>query len=230
MVEIKSKILVVDDEAPIRKMLKVIIEAGGYKFEPSEKGTEAVRLASSLKPDLIILDLGLPDIDGLEVIPQIRQWANMPIIVVSARDEDDTIAKALDLGADDYVTKPFSTEILLARIRANLRKSAREESGTPKIGNGGIYMDLIRHEVTLDGKAVKLSPKEYDLLKYFLNNIGKMLTHRQILKDVWGPAQADDSQYLRVYTGQLRKKIETDLDNPKYILTEPGIGYRMEKI
>lgn len=227
---IKSKILVVDDEPQIRKMLKVILETDGYKFEPAENGGETIRLTSSLKPDLVILDLGLPDMDGLEIIPQLREFTSTPIVVLSARDQDETVAKALDLGADDYITKPFSADILLARLRANLRKAAREESGDANIKNGNINMDLIRHEVKVGDEIADLSPKEYELLKYFMNNIGKMLTQKQILKEVWGPAHGDDAQYLRVYTGQLRQKIEPEPENPTYIITEPGIGYRMEKV
>ncbi len=230
MGDIKSKILVVDDEPQIRKMLKVILEAEGYRFEPCEDGIQALKIANSIKPDLILLDLGLPGMDGTEVISQIRGWSNVPIIVVSARDQEEMIVKSLDLGADDYVTKPFSTELLLARIRANLRKKMKEDFGTSVLANGGIEMDLVKHEITIDGKVTGFSPKEYDLLKYFMSNLGKMLTHNQILKEVWGPAHTENSQYLRVYTGQIRQKIEKDLDNPVYIITEPGIGYRMEKI
>jgi two-component system KDP operon response regulator KdpE len=230
MPDIKSKILVIDDEPQIRKMLKVILEADNYKFEPAEKGEEGIRLTSSLKPDLIILDLGLPDIDGLDIIPQIREFTNTPIVVLSARDQDETVAEALDIGADDYITKPFSADVLLARLRANLRKAAREESGSANINNGYIEMDLLKHEVKVGGEVVSLSPKEYDLLKYFINNMGKMLTQKQILKEVWGPAHGEDSQYLRVYIGQLRQKIEPNPEKPTYIITEPGIGYRMDKI
>jgi two-component system KDP operon response regulator KdpE len=151
-------------------------------------------------------------------------------VVLSARDQDETVAEALDIGADDYITKPFSADVLLARLRANLRKAAREESGSANINNGYIEMDLLKHEVKVGGEVVSLSPKEYDLLKYFINNMGKMLTQKQILKEVWGPAHGEDSQYLRVYIGQLRQKIEPNPEKPTYIITEPGIGYRMDKI
>ena len=225
----KTKILAVDDDAQIRKMLQVILEAEGYKFEPAKNANEAIRLASSLNPNLIILDLGLPDMDGLDVLTQIRQNSNIPVIILSARDQDESVSKALNLGADDYVVKPFSTDVFLARINANIRKNINNEVGDVKLENGKIVMDLMRHEVKISGQKVSLSPKEYSLLEYLMKNISKMLTYKQILKEVWGPAHAEDTQYLRVYTGQLRQKIEKDPENPEYIITEQGIGYRMEK-
>lgn len=225
----KNKILIIDDEPQIRKFLKITLESDGYKPEEAENGSQGVRMASSIKPDLVLLDLGLPDMDGTEVIPQIREWSQVPIIIVSVRDQDSQIVECLDLGADDYITKPFSADILLARVRAALRKAATEEAGTPEIENGGIRVDLVKHEATLDGEVVSLSPKEYDLLRYFIVNKGKMLTHSQILKEVWGAAHGEDTQYLRVYVGQLRDKIH-DSKTQMYITTEPGIGYRMENL
>ncbi|MCA1934889.1 MAG: response regulator transcription factor, partial [Asticcacaulis sp.] len=168
------------------------------------------------------------DIDGKEVIQTIRQWSNVPIIVLTARSEDMDAAPALNLGADDYVTKPFSAEVLLARINANLRKSVVREVGEPDVVNGPIRMDLVRHEVFIDEKKVPFTPKEYDLLRFFLVNRGRMLTHKQILKEVWGPAHVDDTQYLRVYIGQVREKLETKPGLSKSIVSESGIGYRME--
>lgn len=223
----KSVILVVDDEPPLRKMLTVTLEGRDYKVVEADGGKAGVRLAASAKPDLVLLDLGLPDIDGKEVIKSIREWSQIPIIVCSVRSHDDEIVAALDLGADDYVTKPFNPDVLLARIYANLRKSATQEAGEPDIVNGGIRMDLVRHEAFLDGEKLALTPKEYNLLRYFIVHRGKMLTHKQILRDVWGPAHSDDMQYLRVYVSQLREKIEKD-GLSTYILTEPGVGYRME--
>ena len=228
MPDIKNFILIVDDEPQIRKLLRITLEGAGCKTEECDNGKEGVRLSASLKPDLILLDLGLPDIDGKEVIAQVREWSQVPIIVLSVRDEDAEIATALNMGADDYVTKPFNHEVLLARINANLRKAATQEAGEPELQNGRIRMDLVRHEVFLDGEKTSFTPKEYELLRYLMANRGKMLTHKQILKDVWGPAHAEDMQYLRVYISQLREKIEADPSEPEYIVTEPGIGYRME--
>ncbi|WP_417461293.1 response regulator [Kordiimonas sp.] len=226
----KSTILVVDDEPQIRKLLKISLEANGLKAEAAEKGAEAIRLTASLKPDLILLDLGLPDMDGKEVIAQVREWSQVPIIVCSVRDADKEMIEAFTLGADDYVTKPFNPDVLLARITANLRKAATQEAGEPTLENGRISMDLVRHEVKVDGARVDFTPKEYDLLRYFLVHRGKMLTHRQILHEVWGPAHGDDMQYLRVYVSQVREKVEPNPASPDYIITESGIGYRMETV
>jgi two-component system KDP operon response regulator KdpE len=225
----KNTILIIDDEPQIRKFLKITLNSDGYKTEEAENGAQGIRMTSSIKPDLILLDLGMPDMDGTDVIPQIREWTQVPIIIVSVRDQDSEIVKCLDLGADDYITKPFSADILLARIRSALRKAAKEEAGTPVIENGSIKIDLVKHEVTLDDKVISLSPKEYELLRYFIVNKGKMLTHTQILKVVWGPAHVEDTQYLRVYVGQLREKIKDNVTQ-MYICTEPGIGYRMENL
>jgi len=224
----KNTILIVDDEPQIRKLLKITLENEDYRTEECENGKEAVRLAAALKPELMLLDLGLPDIDGKEVIEGVREWSQLPIIVCSVRDADKEIVDALGRGADDYVTKPFNPDVLLARIEANLRKAATQEAGEPDLENGYIRMDLVRHEVFLDGEKVVFTPKEYELLRYLMLNRGKMITHKQLLKDVWGPAHGEDMQYLRVYISQLREKIEQDAKAPSYIVTEPGIGYRME--
>jgi two-component system KDP operon response regulator KdpE len=228
MHEKKTTILIVDDESQIRKMLNIYLDAAEFKVEEAETGKQAIRLSTSIKPDLILLDLGLPDIDGKEVINSVRQWAQTPIVVLSVRADDEEIVAALDLGADDYVIKPFSAEVLLSRIKANLRKGAIKEAGEPQLVNGDLRMDLVRHEVFLKDEKVALTPKEYDLLRYFIINRGKMLTHRQLLREVWGPAHSDDMQYLRVYIGQIREKLEENAASPKLIITEPGIGYRME--
>ncbi|MCI5049920.1 MAG: response regulator transcription factor [Rickettsiales bacterium] len=230
MSDIKNTVLIVDDEPQIRKMLKITLEGMSYKTEECDNGKEGVRLCASVKPDLVLLDLGLPDMDGKEVIEQVREWSQVPIIVLSVRDDDEEIAKALNLGADDYVTKPFNHEVLLARINANLRKAVTKEAGESVLENGKIKMDLVRHEVFLDDEKTSFTPKEYELLRYLMTHRGKMLTHKQILKDVWGPAHGDDMQYLRVYIGQIREKIEKDSSAPDYIVTEPGIGYRMETV
>ncbi|NVJ97892.1 MAG: response regulator transcription factor [Alphaproteobacteria bacterium] len=224
----KNVVLVVDDEPQIRKLHSITLEAHDMKPEEAEKGGEAIRLAVSLKPDLILLDLGLPDMDGKDVIAQIREWSQVPIIVCSVRDSDKEMIEAFDLGADDYVTKPFNPDVLIARVTANLRKAAAQEAGEPELVNGRITMDLVRHEVKIDGERVDFTPKEYDLLRYFMVHRGKMLTHRQILHEVWGAAHGSDTQYLRVYISQVREKVEPDPSSPDYIVTEPGIGYRME--
>lgn len=230
MQEKKSTILVVEDDMQIRKMLGIVLDTGGYKSEECDTGKAGIRLAASIKPDLLLLDLGLPDIDGKEVIGNVREWSQLPIIVLSVRNADAEIATALNLGADDYVTKPFSAEVLLARINANLRKAMVKEAGAPELVNGPLHMNLISHEVTLDGAKVAFTPKEYDLLRYLLLNSGKMLTHRQILKDIWGDGYADNTQYLRVFIGQVREKLETVPALASVIVTVPGIGYRMEQL
>ena len=225
----KNTILIVDDEPQIRKMLNIYLEASDYKIEESETGKQAVRLCAALKPDLVLLDLGLPDMDGKEVITQLREWSQVPIIVLTVRTDDEEVVAALKTGADDYIVKPFNADVLLARIEANLRKSAVKEAGEPELSNGHIRIDLVRHEVHIHGKKVPFTPKEYELLRFFIVNRGKMLTHKHILKEVWGPAHAEDTQYLRVYVGQLREKIEGPGDK-KLIITEPGVGYRMESL
>lgn len=230
MINKKNTILIVDDEPQIRRLLHITLKDEGYKTEACENGMQASRMSASIKPDLIILDLGLPDMDGKDVITMIREWSQIPIIVCSVRNGDDEIVEALGRGADDYVTKPFNADVLIARIKANLRKSATQEAGQPDLQNGRIRMDLVRHEVFLDDKPATFTPKEYALLRYLMVNRGKMVTHKQLLKDVWGPAHGDDMQYLRVYISQLREKIEPDPKRPIYVVTEPGIGYRMEVI
>lgn len=224
----KSTILVVDDEMQIRKMLNIFLDASDFKIEESESGKQAIRMSASVKPDLILLDLGLPDIDGKEVIKEIRQWSQVPIVVLSVRAVDDEVVAALDAGADDYVIKPFNADVLVARIKANLRKAIVRDGGEPELTNGTIRMDLIRHEVFRDGEKVALTPKEYELLRYFMVNRGRMLTHKQILNEVWGAAHSEDTQYLRVYVGQVREKLEANPSVPQMIITEPGVGYRME--
>lgn len=230
MLQKKSTILVIEDELPIRKVIAISLESAGYKMVECDNGKEGIRLCVSIKPDLILLDLGLPDIDGQEVITNIRQWTQTPIIVCSVRNSDEEIIQALRAGADDYVTKPFNSEVLMARIFTNLRKAATQETGEPELTNGALRMDLIRHEVFLNGKKTLFTPKEYELLRYLLIHRGKMLTHRQILKEVWGDSHTEDMQYLRVYISQLRDKIEEVPSEPRYIVTEPGIGYRMEMV
>lgn len=230
MLEKKNTILIVDDELQIRKMLNIFLEASDFNIEESNSGKQAVRMSTSVKPDLILLDLGLPDMDGKEVIAQIRQWSQIPIVVLSVRSEDNEIVSALDAGADDYIIKPFNADVLIARIKANLRKSIVKKGGEPQLVNGDVRMDLVRHEAFLNNERIALTPKEYELLRYFMINRGRMLTHKQILNEIWGPAHGEQTQYLRVYVGQVRGKLEQDSANPKLIVTEPGVGYRMEVV
>ncbi len=230
MRETKSTILVVDDDPQMRKMLLTVLADESYKTIECETGKSATRLSVSAKPDLVLLDLNLPDMDGKDVVKALREWCQAPIIVVSSRSADEDMIELLGLGADDYVVKPFNFDLLLARIAAHLRKSAVREAGEPELKNGPLRMDLVRHEVFLQDKKVNFTPKEYALLKYFLVNRGKMLTHKDILHEVWGQAHSGDTQYLRTFIGQIREKIEQDPSNPTLILTEPGIGYRMETI
>ncbi len=226
--ETKHTVLIVDDDPQIRKMLTTILDSEGFKVVDCENGKTATRLSASVKPDIVLLDLNLPDMDGKEVVKTLRQWSQAPIIVVSGRSADADMIELLTLGADDYVVKPFNFDLLLARIGAHLRKAAVREAGDPELVNGDIRMDLVRHEVYLRGEKVSFTPKEYSLLRYFMVNRGKMLTHKDILHEVWGKAHAGDTQYLRTFIGQIRDKIEKDPANPSIILTEPGIGYRME--
>lgn len=226
----KNTILVVDDEPQIHKMLGILLDAEDYKVAESTSGKQAIRMCASVKPDLMLLDLGLPDMDGKDVITAVRDWSQVPIIILSVSSSDDEISAALNLGANDYVTKPFNVGVLMARINAALRSSAVQETGEPELRNGPLRMDLVRHEVFLNDTLRAFTPKEYDLLRHFMVNRGKMLTHKEILKKVWGAAHAEDTTYLRVYIGQIREKIEPNPAAPVFITTEPGIGYRMEVI
>jgi two-component system KDP operon response regulator KdpE len=222
-----AKILVIDDEPQIRRYLRVSLEAHGFGIVEAATGQEGLRLAALEKPDLIVLDLGLPDMDGQSVIARLREWSALPVVVLSVRaDEADKIA-ALDAGADDYVTKPFGTGELLARIRAALRHTVGAAAGMPVFTTGDLKVDLEKRQVFLKGEPVKLSPKEYDLLKLLVQHAGKVLTHQFILRQVWGAAHESDVQYLRVFARQLRQKIEVDPARPLLLLTEPGVGYRL---
>lgn len=228
MHEKKTTILVVDDEPQILKMLGILLEEENFKIVESASGKQAIRMCVSIKPDLILLDLGLPDMDGKNVITAIREWSQVPIIVLSVRSSDEEITATLNMGANDYVIKPFNVDVLLARINASLRTAAVHETGEPELCNGALRMNLVRHEVFLRDELIAFTPKEYDLLRHFMVNRGKMLTHREILKKVWGAAHGDDTNYLRVYIGQIREKIEENPTIPVLITTETGIGYRME--
>jgi two-component system KDP operon response regulator KdpE len=220
------RVLVVDDETQIRRFLKISLEAHGYHVYETASGQEAVEKAAMLRPDLILLDLGLPDQDGLTVLQQLREWTATPVIVLSVRDADRDKIAALDAGADDYLTKPFSAEELMARMRV-AQRHAQTEAAPTIFTSGDVEVDLARRLVMRSGQPVKLTPTEYALLRLLVQHAGKVLTHRQILKAVWGPAYVDETHYLRVYFAQLRQKLEVDPKRPQIILTEPGVGYRL---
>jgi two-component system KDP operon response regulator KdpE len=222
-----ARVLVVDDEAAILRFLKPALEANGYEIAVAGTVAEATRLIAAAAPDIVVLDLGLPDGDGKDVIRNVRAWSNVPIVVLSARDREAEKIEALDLGADDYVNKPFGVGELLARMRTAMRHHMRSKDENPVVAVADLEIDSIRHRITRGGAEIKLTPKEFELLSFLARHAGKVLTHRQILTAVWGPAHAADTQYLRVYVGQLRQKIEAKPDDPRVIMTEPGIGYRV---
>lgn len=220
-------ILVIDDEPQILRALRTILTAKQFRVSVASRGDEGLALAAAQPPDLIILDLSLPDISGFEVCEQLRQWTQVPIIVLSVRDSEHDKVLALDKGADDYLTKPFGIEELLARIRVALKHSAQAlGSSRPIIKAGQITIDLAGHIVTRGDEEIKLTATEFKLLAYLAANADRVLTHQAILNHVWGSADMDHTEYLRVYVGQLRKKLEDNPDQPRYLLTEPGVGYR----
>lgn len=224
----KNTILVVDSEPQTFKILDIVLDKDDFEVVKCLSGRQAISLCVSTRPDMILLDLDMPDMKGRDIIAAIREWSTTPVIIVSADQTNDDVINGLNMGADDYVTKPFNADVLRARINASLRKSAVHENGEPELSNGPLRMDLVRHEVFLDDALISFTPKEYNLLRYFFTHCGKMLSHREILKEVWGAAHGDDTQYLRVFIGQIREKIEKDPSTPKIITTELGIGYRME--
>ncbi len=220
-------ILVIDDEPQILRAIRTILTEKQFKVTTASRGEEGLTLAAANKPDVVILDLGLPDMDGVEVCSRLREWTQCPIIVLSVRDSERDKVAALDAGADDYLTKPFGVEELLARVRVALRHSTQPLGTQSKVVKAGqLVIDLAFHIVKRGGEEVKLTGTEYKLLSYIAGNHGRVLTHQSILTNVWGPADSDHTEYLRVYMRQLRKKLEEDPERPQYILTEPGIGYR----
>jgi two-component system KDP operon response regulator KdpE len=219
-------VLVIDDEIQIRRLLQITLEAAGYKATLAASGGEGIQQAAMARPEIIILDLGLGDIDGIEVLKKIREWSTIPILVLSVRSSEQDIVAALDAGADDYLTKPFRSGELLARVRSAHRHHQSTDKGTV-FQTGQLVVDLTSRVVRKNDEIVKLTPTEYSLLSLFVRNAGRVLTHRYILEQVWGPTFQDESQYSRVYVGQLRKKLEEDPSNPKLLLTESGIGYRL---
>jgi two-component system KDP operon response regulator KdpE len=220
------RVLVVDDEVQIRRFLRIALEANGYRVYEASNGRDAIQEAARLRPDLVILDMGLPDMEGLEVLKRLREWLPTPVIILSVRDADRDKVAALDAGADDYLTKPFSLEELMARMRT-AQRHARPGPQSLEFRSGDVRVDLARRQVTKNDEAVRLTPTEYALLRLLIQHAGKVLTHKQILKEVWGPDYADETHYLRVYFAQLRQKLENDPALPRLILTEPGVGYRL---
>ena len=222
---ISGTILIIDDEVQIRRLLEITLSANGFKIAEASTGKEGLALAASVNPVLIILDLGLPDMDGLEVIKKLREWYENPVIILSVRNTEEDIIKALDNGANDYLTKPFRTGELLARIRAAIRQG-KDSSDSPCLTFGSLTVDIANHMVRKNNEIIKLTSTEYSLLALLAKNEGRVLTHQYILKEVWGMGYIEQTQYLRVFIAQLRKKIEDDPAKPKLLITESGIGYR----
>jgi two-component system, OmpR family, KDP operon response regulator KdpE len=222
-------ILLIEDEAQMRRFLRVSLTSNGYHLFEADTAQDGLAQAAARNPDLVLLDLGLPDQDGLTVTQRIREWTQTPIIVISARGRESDKIQALDAGADDYVTKPFGIGELLARIRVALRHKATAATGAPEFIAGDLRVDLARRQVVVRGSEVHLTPIEYKLLTTLITHAGRVVTHRQLLREVWGPNSSDQTHYLRVYMGQLRHKLEVTPGRPEYLLTEPGVGYRLRE-
>jgi len=226
----KGLVLLVEDEIQMRRFLKVALESDGYRFVEAGTAGEGLSQAATRNPAVVLLDLGLPDMDGLEFIRRVREWSQVPIIVISAREQESVKVRALDAGADDYLTKPFGVGELLARVRVAIRHAEIQESGREEsvFAAGDLRVDFPRRQVFLGTTEVHLTPLEYKLLLVLVRNAGKVVTHRQLLKEVWGPSNVEHTQYLRVYMTQLRHKLESDPARPRYLLNEPGVGYRFK--
>jgi two-component system KDP operon response regulator KdpE len=222
----KPLALVIDDELQIRRLLRVCLEANGYRVAEAATGQEGLVEAAQRRPDVLILDLGLPDLDGVTVLKRLREWSRTPVVVLSVRDREEEKVAALDNGADDYVTKPFSTGELLARLRVAQRHSTPAAESTA-FRSGQLEVDLAARVVRAGGKEVKLTATEYSLLRLFVQHAGKVLTHQQILREVWGPNYVEQTHYLRVYMAHLREKLEANPAQPELLITEPGVGYRL---
>jgi two-component system KDP operon response regulator KdpE len=228
MMSDKGMILLIEDEPQMRRFLRVSLQSSGYVLTEASAGNDGITQAATRNPDVILLDLGLPDIDGLEVLSKIREWSQTPVIVLSAREQEQDKIKALDSGADDYLTKPFNSGELLARIRVAMRhRMLREGKPEPVFALDTLRVDLAARRVFLKDTEIHLTPIEYRLLAYLVKNAGKVVTHKQLLREVWGPAYSDQSHYVRVYMGMLRHKLEDDPSRPRFFLNEPGVGYRL---
>jgi len=223
---IRPNVLVIDDELQIRRLLRVCLEGNGYRVLEAATGQEGITQAAQHPPDVVLLDLGLPDLDGVTVLKRLREWSRVPVVVLSVRDREEDKIAALDNGADDYVTKPFSTGELLARLRV-AQRHALPSGESPVFHSGDLEVNFTDRTVKLRGRDVKLTATEYSLLRLFVQHAGKVLTHGQILKEVWGPGYVEQTHYLRVYVAHLREKLEGDPAKPKLITTEPGVGYRL---
>lgn len=230
MTENKESILLIEDEPQMRRFLRVTLQAHGYRLIEASSGQTGLMEGTTRNPDVILLDLGLPDMDGLEVAKKFREWSEVPIIVISAREQEEDKVKALDAGADDYLTKPFGASELLARIRVALRHRALQSAGQrdPIFVADELKVDLASRQVFIRDEEIHLTPIEYRLLTVLIRHAGKVVTHKQLLKEVWGPVYADQQQYLHVYMAQLRKKVESDPARPKLLINEPGVGYRLK--
>jgi two-component system KDP operon response regulator KdpE len=222
------RVLVIEDDPGMRRFLRNTLRVQNYEVRETASGDEGLRLIHQVNPELVILDLGLPDRDGMELIGEIRRFSAVPILVLSSRSDEKGKVTALDLGADDYVSKPFGVDELMARVRTALRHRLASEGSPPVFSSGGLSVDLMRRRVAVDGKEVRLSRKEYDILRELVVHAGKVLTHRHLLRVAWGRETGVDVQYLRVYVRQIRQKIERTPEQPRFILTEPGVGYRLQ--
>jgi two-component system KDP operon response regulator KdpE len=226
----KELILLIEDEPQMRRFLRITLQGHGYRLVESATAQDGLLQATTRNPDVVLLDLGLPDLDGLEVTKRLREWTQIPIIVISAREQEQDKVKALDAGADDYLTKPFNASELMARIRVALRHAARGgvDSPEPVFEHESLRVDLAKRQVFVNNEEVHLTPIEYKLLITLIHHAGKVITHTQLLKEVWGPAHVTEVQYLRVYMTQLRHKLEADPAQPRFLVNEPGIGYRLK--
>ncbi len=223
-------VLLIEDDPQMLRFFRTLLKSNGYRLHEESTGEAGLAAAAHHNPDVVLLDLGLPDLDGLEVTARLREWSAAPILVISARHLDQDKISALDLGADDYLTKPFSSGELLARLRVALRHAAQRDaadSDPSSFSTGDLVIDFAARRVTMRGQSIKLTPLEYKLLTTLARHAGKVLTHRQILKEVWGPASLEQSHYVRIYMGQLRRKLEVDPARPEYLMTEVGVGYRL---
>ncbi|GAA3971310.1 response regulator [Actinomadura viridis] len=223
-----TRVLLVEDERQLVRALRINLKTRGYEVDTAPDGRTALELAGRRRPDVVVLDLGLPDMDGVEVIKGLRGWLNVPIIVLSARHASEEKVQALDTGADDYVTKPFGMDELLARLRAAVRRAAPADEAAAVVETGAFTIDLAAKKVTREGREVRLTPTEWNILEVLVRNAGKLVGQRQLLREVWGPAYEKETNYLRVYLAQLRRKLEPDPSRPRHLITEPGMGYRFE--